>query len=105
MKNIILTVSALFGLILFQGCFSMTGRTAGEHMDDSSIVSAANTIVIDDHEAKYFKIDVSSTAGDVVLTGFIHDREAEKRILAKIQEIHGVKSVKSHLHLEEKKWW
>jgi osmotically-inducible protein OsmY len=102
-KVILLSVLVVFGLALFSGCASMTGRTAGEHIDDASITTQANSIIVKDPDAQYLKIDVSSTNGDVVLAGFIHDKKAEERIVAKIRQINGVKSVKSNLKVEEKK--
>jgi hyperosmotically inducible periplasmic protein len=102
-KVIFMAVLMVFGLALFSGCASMTGRTAGEHIDDASITTQANAIIVKDPDAKYLKIDVSSLEGNVVLQGFIHDRKAEDRIVSKIRQIKGVKSVKSNLKLEEKK--
>ena len=102
-KVMLLTVLVVFGLALFTGCASMTGRTAGEHMDDASITTEVNSIIINDPDAQYLKIDVSSTNGNVVLAGFIHDKKAEERIVAKIRQIKGVKSVKSNLKVEVKK--
>ena len=102
-KFIFMTVLMVFGLALFTGCASMTGRTAGEYIDDASITTQANAIIIKEPDAGYWKIDVSSTNGNVVLAGFIHDRSAEERIVAKIRQINGVKSVKSNLKVEEKK--
>ena len=102
-KVILLSVLVVFGLALFSGCATMTGRTAGEYMDDSSITSQVNGIIVKDPDAQYLKIDVSSTNGNVVLAGFIHDKKAEERIVAKIKQINGVKSVKSNLKVEEKK--
>ena len=102
-KFILLTVVMVFGLALFSGCAHMTGKTAGETIDDATIVTKVNTIIVKDEDAKYLKIDVSSTDGNVVLVGFIHDRSAEDRIVAKIRELKGVKSVQSNLKLEEKK--
>jgi len=81
----------------------MTGRTAGEHIDDATITTEVNAIIVKDPDAKYLKIDVSSLEGNVVLQGFIHDRTAEERIVAKIRQINGVKSVKSNLKVEVKK--
>ena len=69
-KVIFMTVLMVFGLALFSGCASMTGRTAGEYIDDSSITTQANAIIIKDPDAQYLKIDVSSTQGNVVLDGF-----------------------------------
>jgi hyperosmotically inducible protein len=102
-KVIFMAVLMVFGLALLSGCASITGRTAGEYIDDASITTEANAIIVKDPDAQYLKIDVSSTDGNVVLQGFIHDRTAEERIVAKIRQIKGVKSVKSNLEVEEKK--
>jgi len=102
-KVIFMTVLLVFGLALFSGCASMTGRTAGEHIDDANITTQANAIIVKDADAKYLKIDVSSLEGNVALQGFIHDRTAEERIVAKIRQIKGVKSVKSNLKVEVQK--
>ena len=102
-KVILLAVLMVFGLALFSGCASMTGRTAGEHIDDATITTKVNAIIVKDADAQYLKIDVSSSEGNVILSGFIHDRKAEDRIVAKIRQIKGVKSVKSNLKVEEKK--
>ncbi len=36
-KVIFMTVLMVFGLALFSGCATMTGETAGENIDDSTI--------------------------------------------------------------------
>jgi osmotically-inducible protein OsmY len=101
MKNaVLLTVLMVFGLALFSGCASLTGRTTGEYIDDASITTEANAIIVKDPDARYLKIDVSSINGNVVLAGYIHDKKAEERIVAKIRQIKGVKSVKSNLKVE-----
>ena len=102
-KVIFLTVLVVFNLTLFLGCASITGRTAGEYIDDSNITTQANAVIIKEPDAGYWKIDVSSIQGNVVLDGFIHDKKAEERIVEKIREIRGVKSVKSNLKVEKKK--
>jgi osmotically-inducible protein OsmY len=102
-KFILMSVLMVFGLALFSGCASMTGETAGENIDDSTIHTQAIAVVVKDPDAQYFKIDVSVTRGDVVLTGFVNSRDTEDRLVAKIREIKGVKSVKSLLNLQERK--
>ena len=102
-KFILLSVLMIFGLALFSGCASMTGKTAGEHIDDASITTEANAIIVKDPDAKFLKIDVTTTDGNVVLAGFIHDRAAEDRIVAKIRQVKGVRSVQSNLKVEDKK--
>ena len=102
-KLILLTVLMIFGLALFSGCASMTGKTAGENIDDATITAEANAIIVKDPDAHYWKIDVTTTKGDVMLTGFVNSKEAEERLVEKIRQIRGVKSVKSFLKVEEKK--
>jgi len=102
-KIIFMSVLMVFGLALFSGRASMAGETAGEYIDDSTIHTQATALVVKDPDVHYFKIDVSVTQGDVVLRGFVNRRETEKRLVAKLREIRGVKSVKSLLKLEESK--
>ncbi len=99
-KVILLSVLMVLGLALFSGCTSMTGRTAGEYIDDATIVTQANSIIVKDQDAQYLKIDVSSINGNVVLVGFINDKTVEDRIVANIRQIKGVKSVDSNLKVE-----
>ena len=69
MKNVVfLTVLVIFGLALFSGCSSITCRTAGEYIDDASITTQANAVIIKEPDPGYWKIDVPSTQGNVVLT-------------------------------------
>lgn len=102
-KVIFLTVLLVFGLALFTGCASMTGETAGQNIDDSTIHTQATAAIVGDADAHYFKIDVTVTKGEVVLTGFVNSRETDERIVGKIRDIKGVRSVKDLLKLEERK--
>jgi hyperosmotically inducible protein len=97
------TLLLLAGLGLFSGCASMTGETAGELVDDNTITAEANAIIVQDLDAHYLKIDVETTQGNVVLTGFVNTKETERRVVDKIRNLRGVKSVKSLLKIEEKK--
>lgn len=105
-KLLVLSVLVAFGVALFSGCATkkvVKGETAGEYIDDSTMTVKVNSIIVDDPDARYFKIDVTTTQGDVVLQGFVNNKETEKRLVKKIKEIRGVKSVKSLLRIEEKK--
>jgi len=102
-KVIFMTLLMVFGLALFSGCATMTGETAGENIDDATITTQVNAAIVKDPDAHYFKIDVTTTQGNVVLTGFVNSRATEERLVAKIRQIKGVKSVKSLLKVEERK--
>lgn len=94
-------VMVLLSAAIFSACTTLTGKTAGEYIDDASITTEANAIIINDPDAQYLKIDVTTTKGNVVLTGFINDKKAEDRIVSKIKQIKGVKSVKSLLKVQK----
>ncbi len=104
-KIVLFTVLMVFGLALFSVCANagMTGETAGENIDDATMHTKVTEIIVKDPDAHYFKIDVNVTQGDVVLTGFVNSRETEERLIGKIRELRGVKSVKSLLRVEERK--
>ena len=101
-KAIFKTVLMVFGLAMLSGCATMTGETAGEKIDDSSIYTQATAIIVNDPDAKYLKVEVTVTIDEVVLTGFVNNTATEKRIVTKIREIKGVKTVKSLLKVEKK---
>jgi len=99
-KYIFTTLLIVFGLVLFSGCATMKGQTAGEYVDDSTLTTKVNGVILKDADAHYFKIDVATTQGDVVLQGIVNSRETEGRLVANVWEIKGVKSVKSLLKLK-----
>jgi len=95
-------LSLIFLLALISSCATVTGRTAGEIIDDSSITTAINLKIIEDPELKYFKIDVDSFRGNVTLTGVVSNERSEQRLIELAKGVRGVKSVKSNLIIEEK---
>lgn len=100
MKKVLLL---LMVLVILHGCASITGRTAGEHIDDATITSAINLKIIEDPDLKYFKINVDTTKGNVVLSGFVSSKKVEEKLIEIARGVRGVKSVTSHLKIEQKK--
>jgi osmotically-inducible protein OsmY len=101
-KAILLTVLMAVGLTMFSGCATMTGETAGENIDDTTIYTKATAIIVEDPDAKYLKVEVTVTKNEVVLTGFVNSMATESRLVTKIKQINGVKVVKSLLKVEKK---
>lgn len=102
-KLLFMALLMIFGLVLFSGCATIKGETTGEYIDDSTITTKVNAAIIEDPDAHYFKIDVTTTQGEVVLQGFVNSKTTENRLVAKVRNIRGVKSVKSLLKVEVKK--
>ncbi|MCX8030029.1 MAG: BON domain-containing protein [Thermodesulfovibrionales bacterium] len=98
-KIFILILTSLFLI----SCSTLTGRTLGEHIDDATITSVINAKIIEDPELNYFKINVDTTKGHVLLSGFVGSKKAEDRLIEMIKTVRGVKSVTSHLKIETRK--
>lgn len=92
---------SLFLLSALTGCASLTGRTAGEIIDDSSITTAINVEIIKSPELKYLKINVDTFKGHVTLTGVVPSKSAEQKLIEIASGVRGVKSVKSNLIIEK----
>lgn len=92
---------SLFLLSALTGCASLTGRTAGEIIDDSSITTAINVEIIKSPELKYLKINIDTFKGHVTLTGVVPSKSAEQKLIEIANGVRGVKSVKSNLIIEK----
>ncbi|RJQ14198.1 MAG: BON domain-containing protein [Nitrospiraceae bacterium] len=88
-------------LAVFFSCRTVTGRSAGEIIDDGVITSEINAKILRSPDVSYLKINVDTTEGDVVLTGSVPSKEAEERLINIVNEVRGVKSVKSELKIRQ----
>ncbi len=103
MRKAISLLSSIMIMAMLLGCASVTGRTAGEHIDDATITTTINAKIIEDPDLKYLKINVDTTKGNVLLSGFVSTKQAEERLINIAKGVRGVKSVTSHLKIEQKK--
>lgn len=103
MKKTMLLILMFLSLSLVLGCASVTGRTAGEYMDDSTILTEINAKIVKDPDLSFLKINVDVVKGSVTLTGLVPSKDAEQRLIDLSKAIKGVKSVTSNLQVEEKK--
>jgi osmotically-inducible protein OsmY len=88
-------------MIMLSSCASLTGRTAGELIDDQSISNEIHLKIVQDPDIHYFHINVDTFRGNVTLTGVAPSKEAEQRLVEIIKMIRGVKSVTSSLSIDE----
>lgn len=75
-------------------------RTAGEFIDDATLTANVNAAIISDDDARFFKINVSTVKGDVMLQGSVNSHETESRLIARVRQMRGVRSVNSSLRIE-----
>jgi hyperosmotically inducible periplasmic protein len=94
----VIGVLALFSLSLF-ACSHITGKSAGQSLDDSVIKGEINAKILKDAELKTWAIDVASYRGDVTLSGQVPNRAAQQRLIQYAQETKGVKQVRTNLQV------
>lgn len=95
MKKI--AVFLMIAVLLASGCSTLTGRTMGQTIDDSTITTKINMKIIEDPELKYLKINVDTFQGHVTLTGTVPSKEAVDRLVKIARDVEGVKDVKTNL--------
>ena len=87
----------------FSVCAALKRETTGEYFDDWTITLQVNGIIVEDTDAHYSKIDVTTIRGNVVLQSFVNSRDTKARLARRIGEIRGVKSVRTLLNVVERK--
>ncbi|MFO0752201.1 MAG: BON domain-containing protein [Thermodesulfovibrionales bacterium] len=98
MKRYFVLLSLL--LFLVSGCSALTGRTAGQTVDDATITTKVNAKIVEEPSLSYLKINVDTFEGHVTLTGQVPSKEAADRLVSLTKSVNGVKDVKTNLVIQ-----
>ncbi len=93
------------GMVLgtFTGCSYITGKTAGQSLDDTAITGDIRGRILRDPELKTWAIDVNVYQGNVTLSGMVPNKAAEDRLVQLVEETKGVKSLRTNLQIGSQK--
>ena len=92
---------AVFSLVLLLGgCQSMTGRTAGQNIDDSNTTAAVKARLAQDKVSSLTRIDVDTNGGVVALNGTVESAEQRARAEQIARNVGGVKRVINNLQVQ-----
>ena len=86
---------------ILAGCQAMTGRTAGENIDDSNITAAVKAQLAKDKLASLTRIDVDTTSGVVSLNGVVKSPQERSRAEEVARGAGGVKKVINNLQIQK----
>jgi osmotically-inducible protein OsmY len=93
----------IIGLVwLLSGCQAMTGRTAGQNVDDSNTTAAVKTRLAQDKISTLTRIDVDTNDGVVALNGTVESAEQRARAEQIARGVGGVKRVINNLQVQKK---
>jgi hyperosmotically inducible protein len=80
-------------------CVACAGKSMSisNAVDDATITARVKTALLNDPNVGALKIDVSTTAGVVAISGSVRSRTEEQRAIAVARQVPGVKDVRSDL--------
>ncbi len=97
---------ALTGLVLtialMSGCQSMTGSTAGQNVDDSTITASVKTKLATEKLSTLTRVEADTVRGVVTLNGMVESAEQRARVEALTRQVDGVRGVNNNLQVQKK---
>jgi hyperosmotically inducible periplasmic protein len=93
-----LTVAVVF-LLLITGCQAMTGETAGQNIDDSTLTTSVKTSLAKERLNTLTRVGVETNNGIVYLTGEVETAAEKSRAGTVASQVNGVKKVVNNLQV------
>jgi hyperosmotically inducible protein len=87
---------------LAAGCQSMSGKTAGQNIDDATITATVKSKLVADKVSNLTRVDVDTNNATVYLNGTVESPEQKARAEQLAWQAKGVKSVVNNLQVQKK---
>jgi osmotically-inducible protein OsmY len=87
-------------LVALTGCQSVSGKTASQTMNDTSISAAVQTKLTSDRLSDFSRIDVDTERGIVNLSGVVQTEEQRARAEQLARQVDGVGQVNNNLQIQ-----
>jgi hyperosmotically inducible periplasmic protein len=95
-------VSMMLALLLsVTGCTSLTGETAGQYVDDSTITASVKAKLVAEKVANLTRVDVDTTNRVVSLNGIVQSPDQRKRAEELALQVSGVTRVQNNLQIQK----
>jgi hyperosmotically inducible periplasmic protein len=101
-RKICTTAAAIVLTSALWGCQAMTGRTAGENLDDTNVTAAVKAQLGQDKLSTLTRIEVDTNDGVVALNGTVESAEQRARAEQLARKVNGVKRVVNNLQVQRK---
>jgi hyperosmotically inducible protein len=86
-------------LLLIAGCQAMTGETAGQNIDDSTLTTSVKTSLAGERLNTLTRVGVETNNGIVYLTGEVETAAEKSRAGTVAGQVKGVKRVVNNLQV------
>jgi hyperosmotically inducible protein len=87
-------------LFMLGGCQAMTGRTAGQNVDDSSTTTAVKARLAQAQVSSLTRIDVDTNDGVVALNGTVESADQRAQAEQIARKVNGVRRVINNLQVQ-----
>src|SRR5919106_1684069 len=94
--------AVLMAVSVLSGCQAMTGKTAGQTVDDAAITAAVKSKLVGDKAANLTRVDVDTNNATVYLNGVVETPEQKTRAEQLAWQAKGVKNVVNNLQVQKK---
>jgi len=98
----VLGAIAMALLLSTTGCTAMTGETAGQYVDDSTITASVKAKLVADKPANLTRVDVDTTKQVVSLNGIVESPDQKARAEQLAKQVSGVRKVDNNLQIQKK---
>lgn len=87
---------------LIASCRSMTGKSAGENIDDGTITASVKSKLVADKASNMTRVNVDTNNATVYLNGTVESPEQKARAEQLAWQVKGVKSVVNNLQVQRR---
>jgi osmotically-inducible protein OsmY len=94
-------VIAMLGLVV--GCQSLTGKSVGTNVDDTTITASVKAKLVADKPANLTRVDVDTNQGTVYLNGTVDSSDQRARAEHLAWQAGGVKAVVNNLQVSQRR--
>ena len=99
LKTLLAVMVTVFSLA---GCQAMTGKTAGQNVDDAALTTAVKTKLAADKLSSLTRVDVDTNNGTVSLNGVVESSDQRARAQELASQVNGVNRVINNIQVQKK---
>ncbi|MBM4440021.1 MAG: BON domain-containing protein [Candidatus Rokubacteria bacterium] len=97
------SLGVFVAVLLVTGCQSVTGKSAGTNIDDTTITASVKTKLVADRPSNLTRVDVDTNNGTVYLNGVVDSLEHRARAEQLAWQASGVKTVVNNLQVSQRR--
>ena len=86
--------------MVLTACASMTGKTAGQTIDDATVTASVQGKLTSDKASNFSRIDVDTNRSVVTLNGVVRTVEEKSRAEDLARQVDGVTKVNNNLQIQ-----